>query len=173
MFFNQDSRTSKTVLLYLLLFTFLFLGCEQSQQDQRTQGVAVDTTAVLSAIDSLRNSYQEAVATENYKNLSSLVTESAIMVQPGSPEWESMRSETQYPFPPGATIDIKPIEVQVMSEKWAYEYGNATITYTPKGSKELKTLRDSYLVLLKNTADGWKVHREVASSYLPENPGKK
>jgi hypothetical protein len=71
------------------------------------------------------------------------------------------------PFPPGAKIAISPIEVVALSKEWAYEFGTSTVTYTPEGSDEVLTLRDTYLILFRNTGKGWQAYREVASSTPP------
>ncbi|MDX1671335.1 MAG: nuclear transport factor 2 family protein [Balneolaceae bacterium] len=143
-------------------------GCQPQDPEGPGRTEAIDTVAIQSEIDNLRSTYQQAVADGDYEKLSTLVTADARMVQPGSADWDAMREGLQAPFPPGATIDIRPIEINVMSNSWVYEMGRSTITYTPEGADEPVTLRDTYLVILKRTADGWKVHREVASSYLPE-----
>jgi hypothetical protein len=71
------------------------------------------------------------------------------------------------PFPPGANIKIRPIEVVAMSEEWAYEFGTAITTYTPRDSQEAVHLRDTYLLLFRRTGNKWVVYREVASSSPP------
>jgi hypothetical protein len=71
------------------------------------------------------------------------------------------------PFPPGARIAITPIEVVALSDEWAYEFGTAITTYAPEGEDEARQLRDTYLLLLRNTGSGWKAFREVASSSPP------
>ena len=77
------------------------------------------------------------------------------------------RSTSSAPFPPGAKIAISPIEVVSLSKKWAYEFGTATTTYTPEGSDQALKLRDTYLILFRNTGKGWQAYREVASSTPP------
>ena len=54
-----------------------------------------------------------------------------------------------------------------MSEEWGYEFGTAMTTYTPEGADAERQLRDTYLLLFRNTGSGWKVFREVASSCPP------
>lgn len=149
-----------------LLVIMLITGCQTKEQNQgqMEKGTAIDTTAILSAIDSLRSNYQTAVNNGNYEKLSGLVTKDAKMVQPGTSEWDAMRKAAEGPFPKGATIDIRPMETHVMSKDWAYDMGSSTISYTPEGADDSKTLTDTYLVILKRTDDGWKVHREVASA---------
>jgi hypothetical protein len=77
-------------------------------------------------------------------------------------------------LPPGATIDITPIEIVALSNEWAYEFGTSITTYAPKDAKESRQLRDTYLILLRNTGEGWKAFREVASPRPPPGgwPGR-
>ncbi len=166
---NNTSTKKKNYYFLLLamplLAIILITGCqprEQSQDDMKD--AVIDTTSILTSLDSLRSNYQTAVNNGNFEQLSTLVTEDAKMVQPGASEWDAMRKASEGPFPKGATIDIKPMETHVMSNDWVYELGSSTITYTPENSEDSITLRDTYLVILKRTDDGWKVHREVASS---------
>jgi hypothetical protein len=100
--------------------------------------------------------------------MTALLAEGVVMVRPGGPDWDAMfAAASGAPFPPGAKIDIRPIEVVVLSKEWAYEFGTATTTYTPKGAEEVRQLRDTYLILFRNAGDGWKAYREVASSNPP------
>lgn len=119
-------------------------------------------------IDKLRTDYEAAVATGDIDAVLPLLADGAVMVHPGSTEWEAMATAAQgLPFPPGARIHIRPIEVVALSAEWGYEFGTATTTYTPPGSEEVTHLHDTYLLLLRNTGDGWKAYREVASSSPP------
>ena len=119
-------------------------------------------------IDKLRSAYEAAVAAGDPSAMSPLLADGAVMVRPGSPEWEAMAAAASgAPFPPGARIAISPIEVVALSKEWAYEFGTAATTYTPQGSEEAIQLRDTYLVLFRNTGNGWKAYREVASSGPP------
>jgi len=101
--------------------------------------------------------------------MSPLLEEGAVFVRPGAPEWEAMAAAAPgLPFPPGAQIAISPIEVVELSKEWAYEFGTAITTYTPQGSQAAAIqLHDTYLVLFRNTGNGWKAYREVASSGPP------
>ena len=90
------------------------------------------------------------------------------MVRPGGTDWDAMAaSASGAPFPRGARIEIRPLEVVALSEEWAYEFGTALTTYTPEGAAEARQLRDTYLLLFRNTGNGWKAFREVASSSPP------
>lgn len=101
--------------------------------------------------------------------LSSLAEEGAVLVFPGGAAWDSLLAAGPGPFPPRATKEITPQEVRVLSEDWAYELGTSTVTWTPEGAEQERTIRYTFLALPHRTLDGWKVHREVASSRpLPE-----
>jgi ketosteroid isomerase-like protein len=120
------------------------------------------------AIDKLRSAYEAAVAAGDVTAMSRLLADGAVMVRPGTPDWDAMAAAASgLPFPPGAKIAISPIEVVELSREWAYEFGTATTTYTPDGSHEAIQLHDTYLVLFRDTGDGWKAYREVASSAPP------
>jgi ketosteroid isomerase-like protein len=124
--------------------------------------------AFRAAIDKLRADYEAAVASGSLDALLPLLSDAAVMVRPGGPDWDAMASSASgTPFPPGARIAIMPIEVVAMSEEWGYEFGTAITTYTPEGADEERQLRDTYLLLFRNTGGGWKVFREVASSCAP------
>lgn len=126
------------------------------------------TNTFRAEIDKLRSAYEAAVAAGDASAMSPLLDEGAVFVRPGAGEWVAMANAAPgLPFPPGATIAISPIEVVELSDEWAYEYGTSIITYTPQGAQEAIQLRDTYLVLFRNTGKGWKAYREVASSGPP------
>ncbi|NBB72305.1 MAG: DUF4440 domain-containing protein, partial [Bacteroidetes bacterium] len=143
------------------------VGACQPQGQGQGQQAAVDTTAVIAQFDSLRGAYEQAVAAGDFEKMGTMLTNGAVMVQPGDPEWDTMRAASKGPFPPGATIDITPKEVRVLSRNWAYDFGTATVEYTPEGEEEPRSLHDTYLLILRKTPDGWKAHREVARSFVP------
>lgn len=139
-------------------------GC----QPQAQQGAAaVDSAAVVAGADSLRSAYQQAVEDADWQRLGTLVTEDARVVSAGGAAWDSLLAAAEAagaPFPPGATLEINSIETGVLAADWAWDMGQGVVTWTPEGADAPRTLRDTYLVLLHRTEDGWKLHREVASS---------
>ena len=150
-------------------------ACQAQEQQRAEQRETIDTAAITAIVDSLRSAYEKAVAAGDFDAMARIVAEDAVMVGPGGPEWESMReAASARAFPPGATIDISPIELVVLNEEWAYEFGTSIVSYTPEGAKEGRQLRDTYLILLRDAGDGWKAYREVASSSPPPEgwPGK-
>ena len=141
-------------------------GC---QRDASNQLGAAEQTAIRAEIDRLRSAYETAVASGNPQKLTPLLAEGAVMVRPGAPDWNAMAAAAKgAPFPPGATIAIKPIEVVALNREWAYEFGTSLTTYTPEGADTPQQLRDTYLVVFRNTGDGWKAYREVASAAAPQ-----
>jgi ketosteroid isomerase-like protein len=97
------------------------------------------------------------------------LADGAMMVPPGAPDWNAMAAAAKgAPFPAGATIAIKPMEVVALNREWAYEFGTSVTTYTPEGADTPQQLRDTYLVVFRNTGDGWKAYREVASAAAPQ-----
>jgi len=146
-------------------------ACQPQRQERTTGQAAVDTAAVRAIIDSLRAAWEKGVGAGDFKSMTTMLADGAVMVGPGGPAWDSLTAlGSGAPFPPGATIDITPLEVRVMSPEWAYEFGSSTVTYTPGGTNQARKLRDTYLILFRNTANGWKVYREVASSKAPPKP---
>jgi hypothetical protein len=127
-----------------------------------------EQASIRTEIDKLRARYEAGVASGTAESLTPLLAQGAVMVQPGAPDWNAMADAAKgAPFPPGATIAIKPIEVVALSREWAYEFGTSITTYTPAGATGAQQLRDTYLVLFRNTGDGWKAYREVASAASP------
>lgn len=132
------------------------------------QQITAETSAVSAEIDKLRLAYEAAVASGDASAMTPLMAEGAVMVRPGGADWDAMAAAASgAPFPPGSRIAIKPIEVVALSKEWAYEFGTATTTYIPQGANEPVKLHDTYLVLFRNTGNGWKAYREVASSTPP------
>ncbi len=129
---------------------------------------AAEQASIRTEIDKLRARYEAGVASGTAESLTPLLAQGAVMVQPGAPDWNAMAAAAKgAPFPPGATIAIRPIEVVALSREWAYEFGTSITTYTPEGTSAAQQLRDTYLVLFRNTGDGWKAYREVASAASP------
>jgi ketosteroid isomerase-like protein len=128
----------------------------------------MESQTVRAEIDKLRSDYETAVATSDARAMSALLADGAVMVRPGGPDWDAFAAAASgAPFPAGAKIAITPIEVVALSDEWAYEFGTAIATYVPQGAANVLKLRDTYLILLRNTGKGWKAYREVASSTPP------
>lgn len=158
---ERDYRPVAGTALWLALGAVVLSACQAGEDQQ------ADTAGVIATVDSMRTLYEQSVAQGNFETMLGMLAEGAIMVGPGGPSWDSLRTASPDPWPPGATIEITPIETVVLSEEWAYDFGTSIATYTPPGAGEERTLHDTYLLLLRNTEDGWKIYREVASPDLP------
>jgi len=132
----------------------------------------IDREAILAEIDALRDGFEEFVATLDMEMAAPMIAEGAMMVPPAGGGWSDMHAAAAeagmpVPYAPGLTAEITPIETVVMSEEWVYDFGTSVFTWTPEGADEPVILEDTYLILLRNQGDGWKVWREVASANLP------
>ena len=153
------------ILLLAIAAVVGLVGCQIDRSDEQA---TADPSAVRAEIDKLRSEYESAVAAGDSNAMSALLADGVVMVRPGGPDWDAMAAAASgAPFPPGAKIAISPIEVVSLSKEWAYEFGTATTTYTPEGSDQVLELRDTYLILFRNTGKGWQAYREVASSSPP------
>jgi ketosteroid isomerase-like protein len=160
---NASQLVGRTSSLFVAIALVAFLGACQDEEQP-----AVDPSAFRAEIDQLRSEYEAAVAEGATDAMAAVLADGAVMVRPGGPDWDAMAAAASgAPFPPGAKITITPIEVVALSKEWAYEFGTAVTTYTLDGADKEQRLRDTYLILLRNTGDGWKAYREVASSSPP------
>lgn len=164
---RRHTPTFPRAAALLALPLLALAACRPQGQEDGTAVAAVDTAAVLASLDSLRSAYAQAVADGDWQRLGTMVTEDARIVNAGGEAWDAAlaaAADAGTPFPPGATLEINSAEVGVLAADWAYDMGTGVMTWTPEGADEPRTVRDTYLVLLHRTADGWKVHREVGSS---------
>lgn len=169
----MKSTTTKTAFTLAAAGLVALAACQpQSGPAGEADAAAVDTAAAMAGIDSLRSGYAEVVEARDWQALGSLVTGDVLVVGASSPAHDSLRADAgDAPFPPGATLEITPHETRLLAEDWAYEIGTGTVTWTPEGADEPRTASDTYLVIFHRTADGWKLHREVASSNPLPEPG--
>jgi len=160
----QLARRTRPALVAILVIASLE-GCQSDRSDPQAP---LDSSAFRAEIDKLRSEYENGVASGDANAIAAVLADGALMVRPGGPDWDAMAAAAAgAPFPPGAKIDITPIEVVSLSKEWAYEFGTATTTYLPEGSATVLELRDTYLILFRNTGNGWQAYREVASSAPP------
>lgn len=169
--FSDHSRTRSLhrrpeLCLALLLLAGGLVACQPSGEPS-AQRATVDTAEVLATVDSIRALFETSINAGDFKRLRDMRANGAIGVGPGGPEWNSLKEASEGPLPPGAQFDIKSIEDGVLGTEWAYDFGVTTVTYTPDGASEPRTLRHTSLVLFRKTDDGWKLYREVASPALP------
>lgn len=153
-----------------IAMALLCLGIAACQPQSQQQQAAVDTTEIMSALDSLRSAYEEAYAAGDFETLASVPHPNMIYSAPGHPPIRGRDSISAYEHkmrPPGATIEIEPIETHVLSADWVYEMGTSTIRFTPEGADSSRSMEATYLAVFRKTPDGWKTYREAISANGP------
>lgn len=159
----------RSLPLTLVAVPLLIAGlgaCQPQTQDRAT----VDTTAVLSAVDSIRTAFEEAVKAGDFEKQAAAYATEGILSAPLAPPAEgrdSIQAALHRITPPGATLDLQPIDTRVLGPHWVYEYGIGTLSFTPEGASAPQKTRSTYFALLRRTSAGWKVYREALSLNHP------
>lgn len=147
----------------------LALACQPA--DQQTDGqAAVDTASIEAAFESMRTSFEAAVKAGDSERQAAIYTEDAIYSPPMEPPVrgrDSIRAALERTTPPGATLEIRPIDLTILGPDRVYEYGVATLTFTPPGADEPASMSSTYFALFRRTADGWRIAREVLNLNQP------
>lgn len=161
MFFKKKNVVAAIVLT-------LAASCGPAKVEDSDKPMQSNVKAIESAISDVRAQFEQAVAEGNWQTLGGLIAEGAVMVQPGAEDWRVMQELTAgAPFPQGAVIKIQPLELKIINNEWAYEFGASTVTYRPSPDGEEIQLRDTYLLIIRKTDGGWRPYREVASATPP------
>lgn len=156
--------------LLLVAAVLVATACQPAGERGAMQETAVDTAAARAAIDSVRTVFEEAYTAGEIERVAPLLAPDVLVSAPGEPPIrgrDSVVAHEQRTWPEGATSTLTPIETRVLSDEWAYEIGTSAVTVTPEGAEEARTMESTYLVILRNTGEGWRVYREVLS---PDHP---
>lgn len=172
-------RTTPTVrsatLLVPLLAIPLMVGCQPAERGQTGETAALDTAAVRAAIDTLRQDYLEAYNAGDAAALATLYTEDAVFLPADAPPVDgrdSIRAHWERELAAGPALEVESHEVIPLSPSWASSGGLYRVTVTPEGAEEPVTVRGSYLLLFRNTGEGWKLFRHSATyDSMPPGPG--
>ena len=155
----------KMKLAGLLLIALSLTRC-----NQKTEQIEVlDMEGNLKGIEETRLAFMNAVKESDGETIGKLVTSDAIILPPGSDDWQMMYAESknQGPFPYDSIL-MFPKETVLVSDSVAYDFGVSHVYYTNNDGNVVE-LKDSFLVILKKDRDGtWRLHREVASSTLAD-----
>lgn len=157
--------------------TALLLGavaCQPQTAEQEQAAATVDTAAIRAAVDSLRAGFEDAFNAGEYETAASFIHPEMIYSPPGSPPIQgrdSVIAHDRRAFPAGATIEIAPMDTRILGDEWVYEYGTSTVTFTPEGADQERSIESTYLVIIRNTDDGWQIFRESLSSNGPMGGG--
>jgi len=145
------------------------VGACEPQDRPEVGAAAIDTAAIMAALDSLAAAVTESHTSGSAERFSATLAPDAIASIPGSPMTQGREAivagfKATPPLPPGATMKVTPMEIRVLSADWAYAFGVDTLTYTPPGATQPKKETSTFLVLIKKTPEGWKTYREVLSA---------
>jgi len=129
----------------------------------------LDAAAIGAALNELANTIKRAFATSDADLYVSAFTEDAILSMPAMPQARGKAAIKEFfinrpELPPGATFEVEPTEIEILSSEWAYAFGVDTLKYTPPGSGKELTETMTFMVLIRKTSDGWKTYREVLSA---------
>lgn len=157
-------RTSLAIVLFVLGG---LIACQQPVQEEGG-AAAVDTAAVLAALDSLRSVGEQAYGQDDIGRVADFFHPELIYSPVGNPPIRGPDSAMTYEnrnMVFGATFDFEPIETRVLTDRWAYQLGTSTLRFTAEGwEEEEQAVTATYLDLFRKTDDGWKVYRSVISS---------
>ena len=129
-----------------------------------------DKEEIRAALGELAERVKRAYAEGDVELYLSAFDESAIVSMPGSGPargHEALRVAfvNRPELPPGATFEVRPLEIEPISEEWAYAYGTDVLEF-PAGEERIRQTM-TFLVLIRKTDSGWKTFREVVSSDQP------
>lgn len=155
----------------MLISLFLLFSCkpEGDSKESISDSHSIDIQAELAGIEETRQAFMKAVKENDVEKIIQLSTPDVLTIAPGSDGWKDMYavSKKQGPFPYDSIL-MTPKETVIVSDSVAYDLGNSMVYYTDAEGKVVE-LKDTFLAILKRGKDGvWRLHREVASSNVPE-----
>lgn len=170
-----DRSTARLGVLAVTLFALpLLVGCQPAERGQMA-GTALDTAAVKAAVDSLRDAYLEAYNSGEAGQVAALYTQDAVYLPADGPPVtgrDSIQAALTQALAPGPTLEVDSHEVIPLSPDWTSSGGTYRVTVTPEGAEEPRVIEGSYLILFRQTAEGWKLFRHAATlDSLPPTPG--
>ena len=108
-----------------------------------------------------------AMAASDFAALAEIVDPDAVMIGAGSAGHLEMYAAAGEGLAPEYRIEISPQEFVMMDQEWAFERGTTIQSWQPEGAEERVEVRNSYLLILRNSDGQWKPYREVASALPP------
>lgn len=159
-------------LVGVLLLAVGLAACQPGENRSRQSDEPVDTAAVKSALDSTRQTFVAAYEAGDAEKIASLWTEEDRQAIPMAPpvrgrdtiEALSKRWFESNPATREATVDTVR-DVRVLSKDWAYAYTTWTFQVTPEAADQTQTTTATFVMLYRQTPEGWKTHLEVGSPH--------
>ena len=129
--------------------------------------MGIDEGEVGVALGELAGRVKRAYAEGDVELYLSAFDEDAIVSMPGTEPvrgHEALRAAfvNRAELPPGATFDMRPLELEAIGPDWAYAYGTDVLEI-PAGEERIQQTM-TFLVLIRKTDAGWKTFREVVSA---------
>lgn len=126
-----------------------------------------DEAAEIAAIDAVREQFMAAMGNADFAALAEIAGPNAIMIPPGGQAHLEMYAAAGQGFAPGFEIEIRPTEVVIINEEWAFGRGTSIQSWQPEGAEARTEIPNSYLIVLRKTNGQWRPYREVASAMPP------
>jgi len=172
LFTLEPTPYSALRLIGVLLLALGLAACQPGANRDRQSGATVDTAAVKSTLDSIRQTFIAAYEAGDAEQIASLWTEQGRQAIPMAPpvrgrdtiEVLSKRWFESNPATREATVDTVR-DVRVLSEDWAYAYTTWTFRVTPEDADQSQTTTTTFVMLYRKTPSGWKTHLEVGSPH--------
>ncbi|WP_421873364.1 hypothetical protein [Marinoscillum sp.] len=155
-------------LIYLSLLACWMLSCSTEKPQDKNTSLTIDKEKAIAQIDSLRDLYMRAVKEQNRSLLKGLASPEAVTMYPASSDWLQMKREATKAFSYDS-LQIVPLEIQIINNEWAYELGYSNCFFTPKDSSSARMIHDTYLLIFRNTGNGFQMYRELASGNMPDD----
>jgi ketosteroid isomerase-like protein len=150
----------KYFLFGIILFAYLIIACQPSNQVELTEGD-------MKAIEQVTQTFQDAGTSNDWSNIAAIYSADAIVMPPNRIAIQGIDNIRQHyeSFPPFKSLKLENIEVKGFGD-FAYAYGRYTLT----GSlPEMDPITDEgkYLEIRQKQADGlWLTYRDMYNSDL-------
>ena len=152
-------RTNPTRLFLLLACALAFAGCAPKAQ-------VADSGADVAAFESAAAGWEQAYNDKNADALAAIYTEDAQLLPQGAPAVKGRAAIREHYANEIATAWAK---ISVVSDAngvagdWAWRSGTWRCCVAPP-------LSGKYLEVWHRTAEGWRLHRDIANLDAPEAP---
>lgn len=163
-------RNRLTALAVAVIALPALAACQPAEQGQMT--AAVDTAAIMSTVDSVRQAYEDAYNAGDSAAIASMYAADAVYL-PAAGSFLTGRSAITGSLTQGMAqsqqFTINSSGEEILGPDAVVDYGTVSNTVMPAEGESAVTQEQGYLVVVQRTADGWKLIRG-ANTYL-QAPG--
>ena len=164
-------RNRLTALAVAVIGLPVLAACQPDGQGQ-TGGAALDTAAIMSTTDSVRQAYEDAYNAGDSAAIASMYAADAVYLPAGGAFVTGGRNVTAgltQGMAQSQDFSISSSGTKILGADAVVDYGTVTNTVMPAGADSAVTQEQGYLVVVQRTADGWKLVR-AANTFL-QAPG--